>query len=136
MPMIRECIVTTLDEEGRAHIAPLGLIEDGDGWVIGPFRPSATLDNLRTTPFAVANFTDDVLVFAGCILGNKDWPTKSATHAPGAVLEAALAHVELESMPADSVIGVSRDRSIFSSGTCMSIRPPISHGWLWSWSSP
>ena len=96
MPMIRECIVTTLDEEGRAHIAPLGLIEDGDGWVIGPFRPSATLDNLRTTPFAVANFTDDVLVFAGCIMGNKDWPTKSATHVPGAVLEAALAHVELE----------------------------------------
>ncbi len=94
--MIRECIVTTLNEEGRAHIAPLGLIEDGDGWVIGPFRPSATFDNLRTTPFAVANFTDDVLVFAGCILGNKDWPTKSATHVSGAVLEAALAHVELE----------------------------------------
>ncbi len=96
MPMIRECIVTTLNAEGQVHIAPLGLIEDGEGWVIGPFCPSTTLDNLRTTPFAVANFTDDVLVFAGCLLGNKDWLTRSATHVPGAVLDAALAHVELE----------------------------------------
>lgn len=95
MPMIRECIVTTLNAEGRAHIAPLGLIEDGEGWVIAPFRPSTTLDNLLGTPFAVASFTDDVLVFAGCLTGNKDWPTRSATHVPGAVLEGALAHAEL-----------------------------------------
>ncbi|MGH6734678.1 MAG: DUF447 domain-containing protein [Methyloceanibacter sp.] len=96
MPMIRECIVTTLNGEGRTHIAPLGLIQEGDGWIIAPFRPSATLDNLRITPFAVANFTDDVLVFAGCLTGNKDWPLRSATHVPGTVLEGALAHAELE----------------------------------------
>ncbi|HUW74964.1 MAG TPA: DUF447 domain-containing protein [Methyloceanibacter sp.] len=95
MPMIRECIVTTLDSEGRVHIAPLGLIEDGEGWVIAPFRPSTTLENLSSVPFAVANFTDDVLVFAGCLTGNKDWPTRPATHVPGAVLEGALAHAEL-----------------------------------------
>ncbi len=28
MPMIRECIVTTLSEEGHVHIAPLGLIAE------------------------------------------------------------------------------------------------------------
>ena len=95
MPMIRECIVTTLGEEGRVHIAPLGLIEDGDGWIIAPFHPSTTLDNLRTTPFAVASFTDDVLVFAGCLTGNRDWPTRPATEVPGAVLDGALAHAEL-----------------------------------------
>ena len=95
MPMIRECIVTTLGEEGRVHIAPLGLIEDGDGWIIAPFHPSTTLDNLRTTPFAVASFTDDVLVFAGCLTGNRDWPTRPATEVPGAVLEGALGHAEL-----------------------------------------
>ena len=96
MPMIRECIVTTISGEGRVHIAPLGLIEDGGGWIIAPFRPSTTLDNLRATPFAVANFTDDVLVFAGCLTGTKDWPVRSATHVPGAVLDGALAHAELE----------------------------------------
>lgn len=95
MPMIRECIVTTLSDEGKLHIAPLGLIEDGEGWVIAPFRPSTTLDNLRATPFAVASFTDDVLVFAGCLTGNKNWPTVPAEHIPGAYLQNALAHLEL-----------------------------------------
>lgn len=94
--MIRECIVTTLNEEGRVHIAPLGLIAEGDGWIIAPFRPSATLDNLRATPYAVANFTDDVLIFAGCLTGNRDWPTRASTHVPGAVLEGTLAHAELQ----------------------------------------
>jgi hypothetical protein len=108
MPMIRECIVTTLNEEGRVHIAPLGLIAttlDGDGlggegeaqgWIIAPFRPSTTLDNLRSNPFAVASFTDDVLVFAGCLTDNRDWPTRPATHVPGVVLDGALAHAELK----------------------------------------
>lgn len=95
MPVIRECIVTTQNDEGRLHVAPLGLIEDGAGWVIAPFRPSATLDNLRATPFAVASFTDDALVFAGCLTGNKDWPTRPAEQVPGAFLEGALAHLEL-----------------------------------------
>lgn len=95
MPMIHECIVTTLSDDGKLHIAPLGLIEDGEGWIIAPFRPSTTLDNLRATPFAVASFTDDVLVFAGCLTGNKDWPTRPARHVPGAFLDNALAHLEL-----------------------------------------
>ena len=95
MPIIRECIVTTLSEEGRVHIAPLGLIAEEGGWIIASFRPSATLDNLRSNPHAVANFTDDVLVFAGCLTGRKDWPTRPSTHVPGAVLEGTLAHAEL-----------------------------------------
>jgi uncharacterized protein len=100
MPMIRETIVTTLNEEGRVHIAPLGLIAEhlgvgGDGWIIAPFRPSTTLDNLRATPYAVANFTDDVLIFASCLVGRKEWPTRPSTHVPGAVLEGTLAHTEL-----------------------------------------
>ena len=61
MPMIRETIVTTLNAEGEVHIAPLGLIAGGEGWILAPFKPSTTLDNLRANPYAVANFTDDVL---------------------------------------------------------------------------
>ena len=63
MPRIVETIVTTTNAKGEAHIAPLGLIEDGDDWIIAPFRPSRTLDNLREVPFAVASHTDDVRVF-------------------------------------------------------------------------
>jgi hypothetical protein len=94
--MIRETIVTTLSEEGKVHIAPLGLIAEGEGWIIAPFRPSTTLDNLRATPYAVANFTDDVLIFASCLVERKQWPTRPSTHVPGAVLEGTLAHAELQ----------------------------------------
>ena len=93
--MIRECIVTTRDAHGVVHIAPLGLIEEGNQLVIAPFRPSQTLDNLRQVPFAVANYCDDVRIFAGCLTGRRSWPAKPAVKVPGAVLTAALAHSEL-----------------------------------------
>ena len=96
--MIRETIVTTQSAPGAGgcvHIAPIGIIQDGDGWVIAPFRPSTTLDNLRANPFAVVNYTDDVRVFAGCLTGRRDWPTRPASVVPGAVLQGALAHAEL-----------------------------------------
>jgi len=95
MPMIRETIVTTADAAGNVHIAPIGIIAEGDDWIIAPFRPSTTLDNLRAVPFAVANYTDDVRVFAGCLTGRPDWPTTAAQVVPVPRLAAALAHAEL-----------------------------------------
>jgi uncharacterized protein len=95
MPMIRETIVTTADRAGRVHIAPIGIIADGEGWIIAPFRPSTTLDNLRAVPFAVANYTDDVRVFAGCLTGRELWPTTAAAEVPVPRLAGALAHAEL-----------------------------------------
>src|SRR3984893_14611544 len=93
--MIRETILTTISGDGRLHITPIGIIADGDGWIIAPFRPSTTLDNLRAVPFAVANHTDDVRVFAGCLTGRRGWPTTGAESVPGPRLAAALAHAEL-----------------------------------------
>jgi uncharacterized protein len=97
--MIRETIVTTADAAGRVHIAPLGIIADnaaeGRGWIIAPFRPSTTLDNLRAVPFAVANYTDDVRIFAGCLTGRHDWPTTPSMHVSVPRLQGALAHAEL-----------------------------------------
>jgi hypothetical protein len=52
MPRIVETIVTTTNAKGEAHIAPLGLIEDGENWIVAPFRPSRTLDNLHEVPDA------------------------------------------------------------------------------------
>jgi hypothetical protein len=96
MPYIRECIVTTADRDGKVHVAPLGIIAEGDGWVIAPFRPSITLDNLAAVPFAVASYTDDVRVFAGCLTGRKDWPTVAVDGCPVPRIEAALAHSVLQ----------------------------------------
>jgi hypothetical protein len=95
MPMIRETIVTTMNGAGIVHIAPLGIIADGDEWIIAPFRPSTTLDNLRATPFAVANYIDDVRVFAGCLTGRNQWPTAASDNVPVPRLAGALAHAEL-----------------------------------------
>ncbi len=95
MPMIRETILTTVGNEGRVHIAPIGIIADGEGWIVAPFRPSTTLDNLAAVPFAVANHTDDVRIFAGCLTGRNQWPTTASDSVPVPRLAGALAHVEL-----------------------------------------
>ncbi|RWK49391.1 DUF447 domain-containing protein [Mesorhizobium sp.] len=96
MPFIRESIITTVNKAGHVHIAPIGIIAEKDGWVIAPFRPSITLDNLAEVPFAIANYTDDVRIFAGCLTGRKHWPTVAVEGFPVPRLAAALAHSVLE----------------------------------------
>jgi hypothetical protein len=96
VPYIRETIITTADKSGKVHIAPLGIIAEKDGWVIAPFRPSVTLDNLAEVPFAVANYTDDVRIFAGCLTGRRDWPTVPVEGFPVPRIAAALAHSVLQ----------------------------------------
>ena len=95
MPLIRESIVTTVDERGHAHLAPLGLIAEGENWILAPFHPSTTLENLRKTPFAVANLTDDVRIFAGCLTGRRDWPLTPAKVVKAPRLAQTLSHLEL-----------------------------------------
>jgi uncharacterized protein len=95
MPMIRETVVSTMNESGAVHFAPLGLIAEGDGWIIAPFYPSTTLSNLRSVPFAAANFTDDVRVFAGCLTERSGWPTARCEEIPVLRLAKTLAHAEL-----------------------------------------
>lgn len=93
--MIRETIITTLRADGAVHIAPMGIRDDEGQVVLAPFRPSTTLENLRRSGAAVINFCDDVRIFAGCLSGRRNWPTVPAMQVQGAVLEAALAHLEL-----------------------------------------
>jgi hypothetical protein len=81
MPLIRETIVVTCNAAGEPHIAPLGLIAEGAHWILAPFRPSTTLENLRVRPVATANLSDDARVFAGCLTGRRDWPLQPS--APG-----------------------------------------------------
>lgn len=96
MPLIHECVVTTVSPDGRPHIAPLGLIEDGPHWIIAPFRPSTTLFNLLKTPKATASFTDDARIFAGLVTGARSFPLTDIEGWPASRLSCALAHAELE----------------------------------------
>ncbi len=95
MPKIIETIVTTTNPAGDVHIAPLGLIAEGRHWIIAPFAPSRTLENLRAAPFACASHTPDVRVFAGGVTGRKSWPTVPAVTIRGVRLADAVSHWEL-----------------------------------------
>ncbi len=96
MPLIVETIVTTFNSKREAHIAPLGLIHDGAHWIIAPFRPSTTLDNLRANPVAAASHTDDVRVFAGAVTGRKIWPLSPTRSIAGERLADCVSHWELK----------------------------------------
>ncbi len=96
MPFIRECIVTTVQEDKTVHIAPMGIHEDEEYLIILPFKPSATLDNVERDGTATLNYTDDVRVYAGCLTGNLVWPTCPTDIIDGMRLENCLAHTELE----------------------------------------
>jgi uncharacterized protein len=96
MPRIVETIITTSNAEGQVHIAPLGLIQEGEYWVIAPFTPSRTLDNLRANPVFAASHTQDVRVFAGCVTGRKTWPTVKTEKIQGGRLADCAAHWELK----------------------------------------
>ncbi len=97
--MIQETIVITQNNSGVAHIAPMGVhlsAEAPDEFIILPFRPSTTLNNLLESKTAVINYCDDVRVFAGCLTGRRDWLLKPAEKINGQVLSCALAHTEVE----------------------------------------
>lgn len=93
---IFESVVSTVDGEGRPHVAPMGVRHLGGQVVLMPFRPSTTLDNIAATGNAVLNVVTDTRVFAGCVSGRRrDWPTLPAEQVAGVRLACALRHVEL-----------------------------------------
>jgi uncharacterized protein len=92
---IFETIVTVRSQE-RIQVTPLGVRWQSDRVVLAPFRPSLTLELLLQSRVAVINYTDDVRVFAGCIVGRRDWPLVPATRIDGVRLASCLAHEEIE----------------------------------------
>jgi len=94
--MILETIVTSQAPGGACHIAPMGVHVVDAGYLIMPFRPSTTLENLLASGCAVINMTDDVRIFAGCLTGRRDWPLAPATRIACSRLRDTLAHVEVE----------------------------------------
>lgn len=93
---IHEVIVTTLDASGQPHSAPMGISEVNGYFLVKPFKPSSTYDNLKRHPQCTINYLDDVRVFAGALTGHRQWPTLPCQRIDGVYLEQALAHSELE----------------------------------------
>jgi hypothetical protein len=93
---IHEVIVTTLSSLREPHFAPMGITEVNDHFVIRPFKPSSTYENLKRHSQCVINYTDDVRVFAGALTGRREWPSLPCNTIDGYYLENALAHSEIE----------------------------------------
>src|SRR3954468_12920228 len=66
-----EGIVTTLNDDGSPHVAPMGPIVDAGftRLLLRPYRTSITYQNLKRTRQGVLHVTDDVDLFARAAVG-------------------------------------------------------------------
>jgi hypothetical protein len=87
--VILETLVTTLDPEGRAHCAPMGIVLEGDEVVLRPFGTAGTARNLDRLGEGVVNFTDDVLLLARAALGEVSPPFRPSARVRPPRLQAA-----------------------------------------------
>ncbi|HEC73646.1 MAG TPA: DUF447 family protein [Methylophaga aminisulfidivorans] len=92
---IHEVIVTTLSESGEPHHAPMGISEVNDYFLIKPFKPSSTYNNLKRHGQCTINYVDDVRVFAGALTERREWPVLAANSIDSMYLACALSHTEL-----------------------------------------
>jgi hypothetical protein len=75
MPLILEGVVTTLDETGGAHVAPMGpVVESAEfsRFLLRPYHTSQTYQNLRRHGEGVLHVSDDVLLLARAAIGEVD----------------------------------------------------------------
>ena len=95
MPRILESVVVTKAEDGW-HMVPFGLIQEGKNFIVAPFRPSPSIDNLQRHPFLSAAAPADIRILAGCVTGRRDWPMLPCERIDGMRLAEAYSHAELE----------------------------------------
>ena len=100
--MIIESIITTVDGEGRANFAPMGVVWGEEEIVVKPYRETATYRNLVETGEAVVNLVDDVLYFVKGALTSPTFPSTPAVEVRGVVLEGACSWREIRVREAET----------------------------------
>ena len=93
--MIYEVIISTINEDGSSHIAPMGVSQKADFVVLKPFKPSKTLDNILTRKIAIMNIVTDVRVFAGAVTGRSNFNLVALPDGKGFFLKDALSYMTL-----------------------------------------
>jgi hypothetical protein len=85
-----EGVVTTLNNDGTPHIAPMGPIVDGnfERMLLRPFRTSVTYQNLKRSREGVLHVTDDVELMARAAVGRLEAlpPLRPAAAVDGVIL--------------------------------------------------
>ena len=101
--MITETIVTTLNEEGKANFAPMG-VTIGDGEIlIRPYKESTTYRNLLATSAVVVNLTDNASIFAESAVSSPQFPAFPADKIRGLILKDACSYYECSVKEADTM---------------------------------
>lgn len=108
--MIVEGIVTTLDREGRANFAPMGVEWGITEIVLKPFRDTTTFRNLLETGDAVLNLVDQVSYFVQGALTSPSFASHAASVVTGAVMDAACSWRELRVQQAETTEARARFR--------------------------
>lgn len=69
--MIIEGLLTTTNDDGAPHVAPMGPVVDPelDTWLLRPFQTSTTFQWLRERPVCGFHVVDDVLTVVKAVLG-------------------------------------------------------------------
>src|SRR5687767_5279686 len=97
--MILEALVTTLDDAGGVHVAPMGPAVDGADFarfLLRPYPTSHTYRHLRARGEGVLHVTDDVLLLARAAVGQVQPPPDvfPAARVRGFVLSGACRYYE------------------------------------------
>jgi uncharacterized protein len=97
--MILEALVTTLDDAGGVHVAPMGPTVDGADFtrfMLRPYPTSHTGRHLRARGEGVLHVTDDVLLLARAAVGRVEPPPEvfPAARVRGYVLSGACRYFE------------------------------------------
>lgn len=104
LPIV-EGVMTTLNEEGSANIAPMGPRVDREfsQFILRPFITSTTYGNLKRTGQGVFHVVDDVELLARAAIGRLDPLPElmTATQVGGVVLAAACRWYELRVVELD-----------------------------------
>jgi hypothetical protein len=84
--MIVETVVTTLDEDGEANFAAMGVVWGDERLIIRPYVDTRTFRNLVRTREAVVNVTDNVLIFAKSALSRERFDCRPASRVRGVIV--------------------------------------------------
>lgn len=117
--VIIESIVSTVDQEKKVNLAPMGVLWGEEVLVIKPYKDTTTYRNLIATKEGVVNVTDNVLIFAKSALSDVQFPHFPASHVEGVVLEDACYYYEVVA----SKIDVAEERAEISCEV-------VGRGWL------
>lgn len=116
--MILESLVTTVDAGGCVNLAPMGprVDERLTQFLLKPFKPSITHDNLFTTRKATIHVSDNVVMFARSVMGTLTPPAMTRVQVDWWVIEDCCRYflVEVDQWTDDDLRATARCRVIES----------------------